>query len=54
MQPIAMIAISSSLMARISHDFSSLSAICPDVADSSTNGAMNTAPIRLITVPASP
>ncbi len=37
-----MIAISNSLMKRIRRDFSYLSASWPDVADSSTNGRMNT------------
>ncbi len=42
-----MIAISASLIQRIRPDFSYLSASCPDVAENSTNGAMNTAPARL-------
>jgi hypothetical protein len=46
-RPTIMIAISKSLIHRMSRDFSTLSAICPEVADSSTNGAMNTAPARL-------
>ena len=42
-----MIAISKSLIQRMSRDFSNLSASCPAVAENSTNGAMNTAPARL-------
>ena len=42
-----MIAISNSLIQRISRDFSYLSASCPAVAENSTKGAMNTAPARL-------
>ena len=45
-----MIAISKTLIQRMSRDFSNLSAICPAVAESSTNGAMNTAPARLTSV----
>ena len=45
--PTAMIAISKSLIQRMSRDFSSLSASCPAVAENSTKGAMNTAPARL-------
>ena len=37
-----MIAISKSLIQRMSRDFSYLSASCPADADSSTNGRMNT------------
>ena len=45
--PTIMIAISNSLIQRISRDFSTLSASWPAVAENSTNGAMNTAPARL-------
>ena len=45
-----MIAISKSLIQRIRRDFSSLSASCPAVAESSTKGAMNTAPARFTSV----
>ena len=48
-----MIAISKSLIQRISRDFSNLSASWPDVAERSTNGAMKTAPARLTSVLAS-
>ena len=48
-----MIAISRSLTCRMSRDFSYLSASCPAVAESSTNGAMNTAPARFTSVFAS-
>ncbi len=41
-----MIAISNSLIQRISRDFSYLSASWPEAADSSTNGAMKIAPAR--------
>ncbi len=44
--PTSMIAISSDLTKRISRDFSILSAICPLVAENSTNGAMKIAEIR--------
>ncbi len=42
-----MIAISKSLIQRMSRDFSNLSASCPAVADRRTKGAMNTAPATL-------
>ena len=48
-----MIAISNSLMRRISADFSYLSAIWPAVAENSMNGTMKMAPIRLTIIPAS-
>ena len=42
-----MIAISKSLIQRMSRDFSNLSASWPAVAENSMNGAMKTAPARL-------
>ncbi len=44
--PTSATAISASLMRRMKRDFSSLSASWPLVAENSTNGAMNSAPIR--------
>ncbi|MNS91435.1 hypothetical protein D3C72_1255280 [compost metagenome] len=41
-----MMAISSDLTSRIRRDFSILSAICPLVAENSTNGAIKMAEIR--------
>ncbi|MCY1227165.1 hypothetical protein D9M72_394270 [compost metagenome] len=45
-RPSSMMAISSDLTSRIRRDFSSLSAICPLVAENSTNGAIKMAEIR--------
>ena len=48
-----MMPISNTLIARIIRDFSNLSASWPAVADSSTNGRMNTAAATLTSVLAS-
>ncbi len=45
-----MMAISNSFTHRMSRDFSNLSASWPEVAESSTKGAMNTAPATLTSV----